>query len=67
VKSKVAVILNDCAKTVARFNANSDRANLNCNWDPSNTNSNLGITCPLGHNHQDENTQKPLSATLQMG
>ena len=33
---------------VARFNANSDRANLNCNRNPSNTNARLGITCTLG-------------------
>jgi len=30
---------------VARFNANSDRANLNCNRNPSNSNDGLGITC----------------------
>ena len=29
--------------TVARFDANSDRANLNCNRDPDNSNSSLGI------------------------
>jgi len=29
--------------SVARFNANSDRANLNCNRNPSNRNSELGI------------------------
>jgi retron-type reverse transcriptase len=29
--------------SVARFDANSDRANLNCNRNPSNTNSSLGI------------------------
>ena len=41
------VILDDCAMAVARFNANSDRANLNCNRNPSNTNGGLGIACPL--------------------
>lgn len=28
---------------VARFNANSDRANLNCNRDPGSSNDSLGI------------------------
>src|SRR3989344_3409971 len=31
-------------ETVARFNANSDRANLNCNWDPQDSDAELGIT-----------------------
>jgi len=31
------------ANKVGRFNANSDRANLNCNRNPSNQNDNLGI------------------------
>ncbi len=35
-------------KTVARFNANSDRANLNCNRNHDNANASLGITFPLG-------------------
>ena len=29
--------------SVARFDANSDRANLNCNRNPTNVNSSLGI------------------------
>jgi len=35
--------LNENATLVARFYANSDYANLNCNENPSNSNSNLGI------------------------
>lgn len=42
--------------TVARFNANSNRANLNCNRNPENSKSNsldgyasLGIAKVLGH------------------
>jgi len=35
---------------VARFNSNSDRANLNCNRNPANRNDSLGITkAPLRH------------------
>ncbi|MEK6915980.1 MAG: hypothetical protein AABW89_05575 [Nanoarchaeota archaeon] len=44
MKTKDAVILNELATTVARFNANSDRANLNCNEGPANRNAELGIT-----------------------
>ena len=42
-------------KAVARFDANSDRANLNCNRNPANSKSKkdeisrLGITQVLGH------------------
>lgn len=32
------------ATTVARFNADSDRSNLNCNRNPDNQNASLGIT-----------------------
>ncbi len=42
---KSAVLLNECATSVARFNADSDRANLNGNRNPQNANSRLGITC----------------------
>lgn len=42
---KVMVILNENAKLVARFNVNSNYANLNCNMNSDNSNSNLGITC----------------------
>ncbi len=38
------VKLNEDAILIARFYANSDYANLNCNEDSSNSNSNLGIT-----------------------
>ena len=38
------VKLNETATTVARFNANSDRARLNCNRNPDNTDAGLGIT-----------------------
>lgn len=38
------VELDETATTVARFNANSDRARLNCNRNPDNTNPGLGIT-----------------------
>ena len=31
--------------SVARFDAGSDRANLDCNWYPSFTNSSLGVRC----------------------
>ena len=34
---------------VARFYANSDRANLNCNRNPTNSNSSLGIVYKSGH------------------
>ena len=50
MKAKVMVILNGFARTVARFRANSDRANLNCNENPDNSKSyqdeigSLGIT-----------------------
>lgn len=51
VNIKLMVKLNGNAKVVARFNANSDYANLNCNRDSDNSNSTLGITCwTLGHN-----------------
>ncbi len=43
MKSKLAVQLGVCATIVARFNVDSDRANLNCNREPSNSNSSLGI------------------------
>jgi RNA-directed DNA polymerase len=36
-------LINWLYKRVARFNANSDRANLNCNRNPSNQNSSLEI------------------------
>jgi len=38
------VLLDKFANSVARFNANSNRANLNCNRNPTNENSSLGIT-----------------------
>lgn len=38
------VVIGECAiLTVARFYANSDRANLNCNRNPSNSNASLGM------------------------
>ncbi|MBS3089646.1 hypothetical protein J4461_02060 [Candidatus Pacearchaeota archaeon] len=40
---RVAVILNGSATTVARFNANSDRTNLNCNRNPTNSYARLGV------------------------
>lgn len=49
------VKLDESATAVARFNANSDRANLNCNRNPQNSKSykdeiaGLGITQVLGH------------------
>jgi len=43
------MVLNDeFATSVARFNANSDRANLNCNRNPENSNASLEIA-QLGH------------------
>lgn len=36
--------VNEFAIAVARFNANSDRANLNCNRNPTDSNDRLGIT-----------------------
>jgi RNA-directed DNA polymerase len=44
MNTKFTVSLDEFAKLVARFNANSDRANLNCNRNPSNSNASLGIT-----------------------
>ena len=45
MKLKVMVKrLMDLLYAVARFRANSDRANLNCNRNPTNTNDALGIT-----------------------
>ena len=50
--------------TVARFNADSDRANLNCNRNPTNTNASLGITYPLGHTMKTyKNLYKQLCST----
>ena len=49
------VEFDECAITVAKFDANSNRANLNCNRNLSNSkseedeNSALGITQALGH------------------
>jgi len=37
------LIIDNLAKIVARFNANDNRANLNCNRNPSNADSDLGI------------------------
>ena len=39
------------ATLIARFDANSDRADLNCNRDPDNSNPSLGIAyrIALGH------------------
>lgn len=45
VKIKIMVELDENAKLVARFYANSDYANLNCNRNSDNSNSNLEITC----------------------
>jgi len=45
VKLKVMVKLNENAKIVARFYANSDYANLNCNRNSDDSGSGLGITC----------------------
>ena len=45
MKPKSMVKISDgFATTVARFNANSDRVNLNCNRDPQNSNEELGMT-----------------------
>ena len=41
---KERVLLDKFANSVARFNANSDRANFNCNRNDSNRNASLGIT-----------------------
>lgn len=38
------MLLDKFANSVARFNANSDRTNFNCNRNPTNTNASLGIT-----------------------
>ena len=49
------VEFDECAITVAMFDANSNRANLNCNRNLSNSkseedeNPSLGITQALGH------------------
>jgi len=51
---KLTVLLDEFAILVARFNANSDRANLNCNRNPSNSNSSLGIT----YSSKDNDTMK---------
>ncbi len=42
------VRLDECAMPVARFNANSDRANLNCNRNPQNSKSKKDGTADLG-------------------
>jgi len=42
--------------TVARFNANSDRANLNCNRNPENHNAGLGIVQASGYAHHKSPT-----------
>lgn len=50
VNTKVMVKLDEFATSVARFNANSDRVNFNCNEEPQNSkseqdeNGRLGIT-----------------------
>jgi len=50
MNAKIIVKLNEDAKAVARFWANSDRVNLNCNRNPQNSKSKkdwitgLGIT-----------------------
>ncbi len=44
VNTKLVVQLDKFANSVARFNANSNRANLNCNRNPTNSNASLGIT-----------------------
>lgn len=70
MKTKVMVELNGLATTVARFRANSDRSNLNCNEHPGNSKSyekdeitGLGITqVYLGL--QNENLQQPLQKAL---
>lgn len=55
--------LNENAILVARFYANSDYANLNCNEDSSNYNSNLGITLTL-RQHNNMKTHKKLYEKL---
>ncbi|KKN45001.1 hypothetical protein LCGC14_0687620 [marine sediment metagenome] len=53
VKTKTMVELNEDAISVARFYANSDYANLNCNRNSGNSNSTLEIA--LSGHHYYEN------------
>ncbi len=48
MNTKVMVRLDETATTVARFRANSDRANLNCNEDPANSKSKKDEIARLG-------------------
>jgi retron-type reverse transcriptase len=58
------VKLNEFATIVARFYSNSDRSNLNSRNNPDNSNSNLGITQPLGLNMKTyKNLYKKLCST----
>jgi len=59
-KIKIMVKFNEDATRVARFYANSDYANLNCNRNSGNTNSTLEIA--LGH--YNENTQQHIQEYL---